>query len=313
MKLRELRLVIFVFLIYAFPSYAVTLVYNLKVRRIFNIPVVLERIKHRLPFSVVPIYFTRTSNIIDERTNLDVCEKRRAGGMLLNQRFIPGKHWWFEMTTGIETDHGTFTGTKNFHAQRAGLDDIVFEMGYRHFIGKKGQAVLYGLAGFPTRRKITLCDQFGPLVGTRLYNLGFGFEGSYSFKDELRRSVALIGQGRFIHGFDRNWFPILPKGSKIQPGNVTDLLFTFQYREKRTIFETGYNPTFFTNQALIFPTQKIKVDSFVRHSFYASLQHVWLKGLFGKSTIIGTGFNINKSKKFDTTSITAWVFGTLVF
>ncbi len=207
------------------------MVYNLKVRRVFNIAPLLERMKSRWPVTAVPIFFTRSRHIVEERTDLDTCEKRRAGGSLFNVRYVASKHWWAEATTGIAKDHGKFSGTDTFHASRVGLDDIVVSGGYRHFICKKGQAVVYGLAGFPTRRKVELSDRHGPLVGSRVYNVGFGLEGSYSFISELKRSCAAIVQSRFIHGFNRSWFPILPKDAKIQPGNFTDLLFTLQFRE----------------------------------------------------------------------------------
>ena len=294
-------------------NYAVTLVYNLKVRRIFAIAPVLKRMKSRVLLSAVPIFFARSSHLIDARTNLDACEKRRAGGSLFNLRYVPSKHWWLEATTGIETDHATFTGTDEFHASRVGVDDIVLAGGYRHFIGKKGQAVAYGLVGFPTRRKLQLCDRYGPLVGTRLFAIGFGLEGSYSFLSELRRSFAAIIQSRFIHGFNRDWFPVLPAGSKIQPGNFTDLLVTLQFREKRTIVETGYNFTIFSNQAVILPTQTIKTDTFIRHSLYATLSHAVLKGPFNKTIVFGAGCNGSFSKEFDTRTIAGWIYCTLVF
>lgn len=293
--------------------FGVTLVYNLRVRRIFHVPPVLKQIKDRWPVTAVPIFFSRKRHIIDERTNLDTFEKRRAGGSLVNIRYVPSKHWWAEVTTGFETDHGTFTGTDTFHASRAGLDDIVLTAGYRHFLGEHGQIIVYGLAGFPTRRKITKCDRHGPLLGTRLYNLGVGGELSYSIVKKLKRSFAIIFQPRIIHGFDRDWFPILPKGSKIQPGNATDLLFTLQYREKFNIIETGYNATFFTNQALLLPTQKIKADTIIRHGGFITYKRVWFDGLFGKPLILGAGFNINDSKTFDTRTYTGWVFGTVIF
>ena len=302
-----------IFLFLTPPTLAVTLVYNLKVRRVFNIEPVLERMKKRLPISVVPIFFTRSRHIVETRTALDTCEKRRAGGALFNLRYIPTKNWWLELTTGLETDHGTFEGTDTFHASRTGFDDIVFSAGYRHFIGKKLQVVAYGLAGLPTRRKITLEDRHGPLVGTRLFNLGLGGEASYSFLSSLARSFSAILQTRFIHGFNRSWDPILPKGSDIQPGNATDILFTFQFREKRTIVETGYNVTFFTNQAIILPTEKIEASTAIRHSWYATATHAIFQGPFGKPFLFGAGLNMSRSKTFDTKNLTAWIHGTIVF
>ncbi len=291
----------------------VTLVYNLKVRRVFTIAAVLERMKSRLLFSAVPLFFTRSRDLIDTRIGLKGREKRRAGGSLLNMRYIPSKHWWLEVTTAIETDHATFTGTDPFHASRVGLDDFVFSAGYRHFIGKRCQLVGYGLVGIPTRRKVTLEDRHTPLVGTRFYNLGFGVEGSYSFISELRRSFAAIIQARFIHGFNREWFPILPKDARIQPGNGTDLLFSFQFRKRRTIVETGYNLTIFSQQAVILPTETIDADTLVRHSGYLSLSHALLKGLFNKPFIFGAGFNVSRTHTLDIRTFTGWIHFSIVF
>lgn len=217
------------------------------------------------------------------------------------------------MTTGLETDHAHFQGTTDmFKASRTGFDDIVFSAGYRAFVGN-WQFVGYGLAGLPTKWGITKEDRFGPLVGTRFFNIGAGAEASYSFISSLERSLAASVQTRLIHGFNRCWFPILPEGSKIQPGNVTDLLLSVQYREKKTVFETGYNATFFTNQAVLLPTQKIKSNSVVRHGWYASILHAIFDGLFDKTTLIGAGININRSKTFDATNTTVWLNGTVVF
>ena len=307
--------ILFLFLLCALGNslYAVTLVYNLRVRRIFTIAAVLERMKSRLLLSAVPIFFTRKRRLLDKRTNLDGCEKRRAGGSLLNLRYIPSKHWWFEATTAIETDHGTFTGSDPFHASRTGLDDLVFSGGYRHFLGKKVQLVGYGLVGIPTRRRVELQDRHTPFVGTRFFNIGIGGEASYSFVSKLRRSFATITQLRFIHGFNRSWFPILPKNARIQPGNGTDILLSLQFRERRTIIETGYNATIFSNQAIILPTETIKTDTLVRHGGYLNLSHAILKGLFDKPFIFGAGFNINHTQKIDARTFTGWIHFSIVF
>jgi hypothetical protein len=294
-------------------SYAVTLVYNLRVRRVFTIAAVLERMKKRVLVSAVPIFFTRKRLLSDELTNLTGCEKRRAGGSLINMRYIHSKHWWLEATTGIETDHGTFTGSDPFKASRTGFDDVVLATGYRHFIGKKMQLVGYGLAGIPTRRKVTLEDRRTPLVGTRFFNLGIGGEVSYSFLSNLRHSFAAIFQTRFIHGFNRSWFPILPKNARIQPGNATDILLTAQFREQRTIFEAGYNATIFSNQAVILPTQTITTDTFVRHGGYVNVSHAILKAFFDKPFIFGAGCNINHTNFNDARAFTGWIHFSIVF
>ncbi len=294
--------------------YGVTLVYNLRVRRIFNISLILEQIKKpKLILSAVPIFFHRDSNIINKMSNINVCEKRTAGGSLLNGRYVFSKHWFAEITTGIEKDHGEFTGTDPFCASRTGFDDVVLTVGYRHFLGKKVQSIVYGLVGFPTRKEVTLADRFGPLVGTRFNNIGFGLEGSYNFFGELKQSFSAIIQTRFIHGFNRKWFPILPRGATIQPGNFTDILGVLQYRKKKTVFEAGYDLTIFSQQGTNLLNQELRVPTFVRHSWFATVKHVILKAVFNKPFVFGAGFNINRAKRFDAKAFVGWVFGTIVF
>jgi len=305
------RYLLFLFLVSNSIS-AVSLVYNLRVRRIFNIPAVLERIQSRTIFSIVPIFFRRTSDIETSAHTL-IKERRSAGGALLNMRYIPSKHGWIEVTTGVEKDSGVFEGEgEGLNAARAGLDDLVLSGGYRHFLNN-WQAVGYGLIGLPTRRKVTLCDRYTPLVGTRFYNVGIGGEVSYSIISELKRSVAMILQARFIHGFNRKWFPILPKEDRIQPGNSSDLLFSVQWREKRTVFEAGYDATFFSNQAIITPQTTITTDTFVRHSWFASVARGVEDGFFDRPTIFGAGFNVNTSRKFNAKAYVLWVYLTQVF
>jgi hypothetical protein len=305
--------IFFIVTLVSATTYPVTLVYNLRVRRIFNIAPVLARLNSRVVISTVPIYFARSRAIVGVLTGLQTNERRRAGGSLFNMRYIYSKHWWAEVTTGLETDHGTFEGSDPYKASRTGFDDVVFSSGYHHFLGNNGQVIGYWLVGVPTRRKVTLVDRNSPLVGTRFYNVGVGLEGSYSIISELQRSCALIAQGRLIHGFNRSWFPILPRNAEIQPGNGTDLLFTIQYRKRRTIFEGGYDVTFFTNQALIFPTQTISTDTFVRHSGYGRLTYIIPTGALGKPIILGAGTNVSYTKQFDSKAFTAWIYCSLVF
>ncbi len=294
-------------------SHSVTLVYNLRVRRIFAVAAVLERMKSRTLATAVPIYFTRSRPLLEECTNLNGCERRRTGGAIINLRHVPSKHWWIAATTAIATDHGTFTGSDPFKASRSGLDDLVFTAGYRHFAGDNVQLVAYGLAGIPTRRKVTLEDRHSPLLGTRFYNMGVGGEVSYSFIRELKRSFATIAQIRFIHGFNRSWCPILPAGSKIQPGNSIDMLFTAQYRKKRTVIEGGYDGTFFTNQAIITPVETIKADTVYRHTGYLSLSHATFETFLGKPIVYGAGFNASYSPKIESKTFSFWIHGSIVF
>lgn len=293
--------------------HAVTLTYNLKIRRIFNIEPIVNQKRSRLLVSAVPIFYARTSHIVDQAFATNTCEDRKVIGSLFNLRYVPSKNFWLEATTGLERDHAHYKGTPSFEHSRFGLDDLVLSAGGRAFLGHKVQVVGYGLMGIPLKTSINECDKFGPFVGSRIYNVGAGAELSYSFIDELPKSFAIIAQGRFIHGFDRSWDPILPKGGQIQPGNVTDFLLTLQYRQWRAIVEGGYNATQFSNQALILPLQKITSQAFVRHSWYATLSRATLKSIFDIPAIYGVGFNYSTTRKFDAKTLTGWVYFTLVF
>jgi hypothetical protein len=312
----QIFLIKLLFLFLAFPTsvHAVTLVYNLRIRRAFNFESLPEQTRTRWPLSVVPIFYARSSHgLIDVQNNTTVDEKRRVGAALVNLRCVPNKHWFFEGTTAIENEHANFKGIHGFNASRTGLDDLVFSGGYRYFAGDNVQLVGYGLAGFPLGRKIDECDKFTPLVGTRLYTLGLGGEISYSFVSERSHSCAAIFQGRFLHSFNRSWFPILPEGSKIQPGNVSDLFFILQTRYHLTVFELGYDLTLFTNQAIILPTQTIDAKTLARHSAEASVTHAWLETPLGKPCVLGLGVSASHSKKFDSNVVTIWLNGTIVF
>jgi len=300
-------------LAYIPQNVAVTLVYNIKIRRAFDVPASLQIVKKPIVFSVVPIVYTRSSRIIDAAIKLDTCEKRNVCGALFNVRYLPTRNWWVEVTTGIEKDAAEFVGTDSFKRSRNGFDDIVLSGGYRGFIGERIQLVGYGLMGFPVRSKVDLFDRYGPLVGTRVYNLGGGVEASYALLKTEQRSCSAIAQARFIHGFNRSWFPILPQGAQIQPGNFTDLFFSLQYREATTIFELGYDATIFSQQAVILLAQKIPAATFVRNSGYASITHGMLKGWFNKPWIFGVGVNFSRSKKFDAKTLSGWLSCSVVF
>lgn len=293
----------------------VTLVYNMRVRRIFALPAVLEKLgkKARIPISLVPIFFSRRSTVPARLTQEPVFEKRRAGGTLFNIRYVRSKHWWLDATTGLETDHGKFKGADQFKASRVGFDDVVVSGGYRHFFGKSVQVVGYGIAGLPTRTKLDDADFYGPFVGTRIYSLGWGAEISHTFLQSLPRSCSAILQGRFLHGFKRSWFPIAGQPTKLYPGNVSDILCTIQYREKRAIFETGYDCTLFTNQKLLLPARKIFIDAVIRHSVYSTFQYAGFKGPFDKPYVVGAGMNVSFAKRLDARTFTVWFFGTTVF
>lgn len=269
--------------------------------------------KHQWIFSAVPIYFHRSRDLIDARTHLNGHEERNTGGSLVNLRYVHDAHWFGEITTGFEIDSVRATGTDPLIAARAGVDDCVLVAGYRSFIQERGQLVVHGLIGIPTRRSVNREDRYGALVGSRLYNLGFGFEESYSFINELQKSFSFIMQQRFIHAVNRGYYPVLPRNAELQPGNSIDLLATFQYRHKRTIFEAGYDATLFTNQAIKLCNQTIKADTFVRHSGYLTVTHAFAESPFTKPFLCGAGLNCAGSHQFNFRTITAWIHATFVF
>lgn len=292
---------------------ALTLVYNIRVRRSFNVSHLVKDKKYKLLLSGVPIFFHRSSHIVDSTTHTDVFEKRNVIGSLFDIRYMPSNAWWAEITTGLEHDKSTFTGTNPFKTSRTGWDDIVFCAGHRTFIGERTQFVVYGIGGIPTRTKVELTDVYGPLVGTRFYNLGFGLEGSYAFVQDIQRAVAGIIQTRFLHSFNRSWTPILPEGSRIVPGNVTDIVLTGQWREKYMLYEGGYDATIFSNQAVMLPTVTQKANPFVRHSLFVSAARGWTETFFGKPFILGAGFTYAFTNKFDARTYTGWITASVAF
>jgi hypothetical protein len=292
---------------------AVTLVYNIRVRRSFNISKLVQNKKYKFLLSGVPIYYHRTSHIIDPLLLANVSEKRNIIGSLFNFRYMPSKSWWLEVTTGLEKDSSTFKGTHTFKESQVGIDDIVFTVGHRRFISDKVQFVAYALGGIPATTKLDTEDIFGPLVGSRIYNIGFGLEGSYAFLETLERMVSASLQGRFLHGFKRSWTPILPEGSRIKPGNVTDILLVGQWRERFMMYEAGYDATIFSNQAVLLPVRTIHGSPFVRHSLFATVTRGWLEAFFDKPFILGAGFSYSFTDKFDARTYTAWLTASIVF
>src|SRR5579872_1353106 len=238
---------------------ATTLVYNMRIRRVFRISEFLKQ-EPRSSYiaTALPIFYQRKRHIVDDRIALDVCEKTRMGGSLLNFHYRNKHDWWLDLTTGIEYEHARINGSSTVNASRTGCDDLVFAGGVNLFPVRDTQLVFYGIGGIPTRLKVEPQEAQNTLVGTRFFSLGFGSEFSYEWFFELKRALISVVQVRFLHLFNRSWTPILPEGSTIQPGNVTDLLLTMHYREKKDIFELGYNPTFFTNQSVTLPTKKLE-------------------------------------------------------
>ena len=292
------------------------LVYNMKIRRVFTgINAFIKRdIKKPVwVVSAVPIYYHRTSHIVNERTRTNLFEKRFGGGSLFNVRYVPDRTWWLEATTAIQKETASAHGSATICGSRTGFDDIVLAGGYNFFPTEKVQISPYALVGFPTRTKVTLQEVEGALVGSRFYGLGFGTEFSYGFITEIPRSFVAISQVRFIHFFTRLWQPILPPCGKIQPGNLTDILLGLRYRHKRTLFEAGYNPTIFTNQAVLLPTEKISAPTSVRHGVYGSITHLLKRvTIANKPIAIGAGFNFNRLPRLDANTILVWVNFTII-
>lgn len=315
MKIKNIILLLSLFY---FDLSSTSLVYNMRIRRTFNLAGAIAAFpqakKSRTIFSVVPILSKYNRHIVDQALSKDLFDKRTIYGSLLNLRYVAKKHYWLEATTGIEHEKLISRGTANFRAARTGLDDIVISGGYNMFPTKMSQFVVYGLAGFPTRTKVDVLEATGALVGSRFYGLGIGTEFSYSLVNNLKSSINLVFQNRFLHFFTRRWDPILPVGSKIQPGNLIDLLFIVQLRRTFNMLEFGYNPTFFTNQAIILKTGKIEDNNFLRHGLYVNLTHICKRVLQKKMPIVlSTGFSISRAEKFNARVFSCWFNFSTVF
>jgi hypothetical protein len=288
----------------------------MRVRRVFAVSEQIDLNKNLKGISVtaVPIIYKRDRHIVDERLLVDVCEKRLIGGSLFNIRYTPFRLWWIEATTGILRERVKSTGTASFTDARTGFDDFVLSTGFNLFPHKDIQLVFYTLGGIPTRTKVTLLEKQGTLVGTRFFGLGAGTEFSYAFINSLKRSFLGLIQVRFLHFFNRKFFPILPCDATIQPGNVTDVLLTLQYREKKNVIETGYNATLFTNQAVHLKTETIKDPHILRNSWYLTYTRLSRSvPLLQVPGAIGTGLNIGRAQRFDTKIVSLWIYMAILF
>ncbi len=294
-----------------------TLVYNMKIRRAFALGSVVS-IKEKRRFAwlltVLPIFYQRTRNIVVEQLPHTIHEKARSGGSIFNARVLTPHHWWAEVTTGFEKQTTKYGGPRCMRASRTGFDDIVVSVGKNFFIAHdNGQIVAYGITGFPTHRTVSAADQFDPQVGTRFFGLGGGGEISYSFIKKPQQALVGIVQTRFVHFFNRVWSPLLSCDTHIQPGNITDLVLSLQYRRYKNVIEAGYNPTFFTNQAVLLPAQVVKTDTFVRNSFYANYLHLFPQlPLLKLPGGLGAGINIGRAHRFDTKIFACWLNMTVL-
>lgn len=294
---------------------ASTLPYNMRIRRMFDVERSLLKKKKPLWIgTAVPIVQERTRHIVDPQIAADLHDKSLIGGSLFNIRYVHSESWWAEVTTGLEKETMCARGTTNLNASRAGLDDIVVASGYNMFPSDDAQFSLYGVAGFPTKKHVTAEEKFNTLVGTRFYSLGAGAEFAYNFVHTQECTLAGIFQVRFLHFFPRCWVPILPRDAKIQPGNATDVLITGHYHYDNTRIEAGYNPTFFTDQAVRLSTGTVHGPRFTRHNIYGTIAHGWqdFPGLH-IPLVLGTGLSIGRSKRFDVKITTFWVSLTTLF
>lgn len=313
MKIKKLKL--FLLLLNWQSVFATSLVYNMKIRRVFDVSGLLGKpAKSRLIATAVPIFYKRDREFIDLEREINFSEKRISVGSLFNLRAVsPKSAWWGEITAGVENERFSTQGTQNLSASRTGGDDIVLSGGHNWFPNKKTQVVLYAIGGFPTHFTVDPVDINDALVGTRFFSVGLGSELSYDFIASLRQSCVIIFQNRFLHFFDRSWpFPVV--GSKAQPGNVTDVLLSLQYRIKRTLIEGGYGGTFFTNQAAILPNQTINAPAYIRNSGYITFTHL-IKQCPGLKMplLIGAGFSGARANLFKTRTIAGWLTLTTMF
>jgi len=294
-----------------------TLVYNMKIRRAFAAGSLLHINKNRRfmwLLTALPIYYHRTRNLSIQQLPNTIHENTRSGGSIFNTRLLAPYHWWAELTIGLERQTSQYGAPSNAHASRTGFDDIVISIGKNFFFAQNnGQVVVYGLAGFPTHRGVSQADQFDTQVGTRFFGLGGGGEISYSFIKQAKQALIGVLETRFVHFFNRHWSPILPCDARIQPGNITDLVLLLQYRRKKNVIEVGYNPTFFTNQAVLLPAQTIKTDTFVRNSVYANYLHLLEQlPLIKMPGGLGAGINLGRANRFDTKIFACWLNLTML-
>jgi hypothetical protein len=314
MKIKKLHYLVIVAISWH-EACGVSLVYSLKIRRVIKTSAILgETEKRKTAVTALPVFYKRHRTFLDEPRHINFSEKRFIGGSLFNVRVVsPKALWWGEVTTGVENEHFKTQGTLNLTGSRTGFDDVVLSAGRNWFPNKKTQGVFYAIGGFPTDFKVAPLDINDTLVGTRFFSAGFGSEFSYDFVNAARQSCILVFQNRFLHFFERSWpFPTI--GSKVQPGNVTDVLLSLVYRIKRTVFEGGYNPTFITNQAIVTSNQTIKAPAYIRQSGYINFLHL-IKQCpgFNVPIIIGAGFSGATANLFKTRILTGWLTLTAIF
>ena len=280
----------------------VSLVYTMKLQRIFTMNSSVQKDhKGSKTVTALPILYYRDRHIVEPELFHDIYEKRKAEACMLSARYVAPSLSWIDISTGVIHEKAQSTGTSKLNKKITGLDDIVINAGLTKKYNDSLEVVYYGLAGFPAKRKVTAQEAHDTFTGTRFFSAGAGVECSYTaLHNDLQTATFLINT-RFIHFFERKWYPILPKNAKIIPGNITDLLCAAFFRHKTNMFEIGYNPTFFTNHGKEIASKKHSSENFHRDTVYLTIA----KGL--KSTI-GFGCARAYEKKFSTHTQTYWVY-----
>lgn len=296
---------------------AITLVYNLKIRRAFGVglegPAVQALEQDKWVISVLPIYYQRKRHIVETVQKIDVQDQHKVSEVLLNLRYVPNKLWWAEFSTGLGKETANTFGTLNQRASdviytRKGLDDLVFSAGVNAYPAKNWAIVMYGLGGIPADRKLSKLDLFDTLLGTRCYALGAGYEISYAFFNDLERALTIFFQNRLIHFFGRDGYPALSsKQSEIHLGNVTDFLLALRYRSQRNIYEAGFNVTVFSQAYLKLHPGYLATKTFARESAYISFTHICsCFPLFTHPVLLGVGGDVTRSAFYDMHALAVW-------
>ncbi len=284
------------------PLHPVSLVYTMKLQRIFSMNSSNSKDEKSLKtFTALPILYYKDKHVVDPALFLDIYEKRKAEACMLSARYVAPSLSWIDVSTGIIHEKATSTGTEKLYKKITGLDDIVINAGITRKYGKKCEIVYYGLAGFPAKRKVGIQEDQETFTGTRFFSAGIGTEASYIPLHNDIQTVTFLFNTRFIHFFERKWYPILPKNSKIVPGNITDLLCAAFFRHKNNMIELGYNPTFFTNHGKQVNSKNYYSENFNRNTVYLTLA----KEL--RSTW-GIGFARSYEKRYSSHAQSYWAY-----
>ena len=194
--MRIYPLFIFPILAISHSVHGISLVYNLKIRRVFNVPQLSTHSKAMLIATAVPIMYKRDRHIVLPAQQTDVHEKRITLGSLFNLRYALSRSTGQKLLPVLEKERVNSKGTNTFKASRTGFDDVVFAAGYNFFPTNQVQCDVYAIGGVPTRKKVELVDVQDTLVGTRFYSVGAGSELSYSYLSNERLYVGILPSTR---------------------------------------------------------------------------------------------------------------------